>query len=157
MTQSQTNPHWKQIDSEVRNPIRSAAVVQHYTSSQSIVQPAPPTAGEIPGIVYDVPEIPEIEFPESSLVTSIQPGPSMESNASTRKRSQELNFAGPSGQAKCLRREKKCWKCFSSNCPGAVSKKSCKSPCTSCGDMSCKGKDSQHPGQKCEKLSKLGS
>ena len=85
MTQSQTNPHRKQIDSEVQNPIRSIAAAQHYTSSQSIVQPAPPTAGEIPGVVYDVPEIPEIEFPESSLVTSIQPGPSTESNASTRK------------------------------------------------------------------------
>ena len=86
MTQSQTNPHWKKTDSEVQNPIRCAAAeVQHYTSSQSIVQPAPPTAGEIPGIVYDVPEIPEIEFPESILITSIQPGPSTESNASTKK------------------------------------------------------------------------
>ena len=63
VTQSQTNPHWKQIDSEVGNPI-SAAAVQHYTSSQSIVQPAPPTAGEIPGIVYDAPEIPEIALSE---------------------------------------------------------------------------------------------
>lgn len=76
MTQSQTMPLCKQIDLDVHNPIRATDAIQHYASSQIIVQPAPLTSREIPNSIYNILDIPEIDFPESSLVQPTHHGPS---------------------------------------------------------------------------------
>lgn len=53
---------------------------------------------------------------------------------------------------KQVRGERKCWKCFSTDCIGAKNKNSCTNACASCNRKDCHGKNSRHPTRPCEYL-----
>ena len=69
----------KEVDTEVRNPEQINAAIQHYETSQTIIQPAMPTSGEIPDFIYDIPEPPEMTLLDDNISTIAAniAGPSM--------------------------------------------------------------------------------
>lgn len=155
-TISQSYASRRQIDLEVQDPIRNAIVNQHYETSQITIQPAVPSSGEMPGIIYDIPDAPEITFMDEEISDMpIQvPIPTTGSRQNQTQATNEMNSTVLPTLQKRLRKERKCWKCFAPNCPGIRSKGLCPNACTECGDKDCKGKDSRHPGKPCEKNSK---
>jgi len=79
VTRSQTTAGHKEVDTEVRNPEQINAAIQHYETSQTIIQPAMPTSGEIPDFIYDIPEPPEMTLLDNNISTIAAniAGPSM--------------------------------------------------------------------------------
>ena len=170
MTQSSTQQIRKPIDSEVRNPTRHTIATQHYQASQPIVQPAPPSAGEISGSPFEnegsntflytfdrmVTASPEPDIPMSSHPVINTPGPSQLSipqvvppSIAGKKWPQHL-ITNPEVAAdvahtlKKLRPDRKCWKCFQKDCPGGTNKKYCPNACVSCNSKECTGKNSRY-------------
>ena len=168
MTQSSTQQIQKPIDSEVRNPARHAIANQHYQASQPIVQPEPPSAGEMHESPFEnegsntfmyafermVTASPEPDIPMSSHPVVNTAGPSqlsipqvVPSSIVGKKQSQQLitNPEVAADVAHTLKKlcvERKCWKCFQKDCPGGTNKKYCPNACASCNSKECTGKNS---------------
>ena len=69
VTRSQTTAGHKEVDTEVRNPEQVNAAFQHYEKSQTIIQPAMPTSGDIPDFIYEIPEPPEMTLLHDNIST----------------------------------------------------------------------------------------
>ena len=149
----------KEVDTEVKNPEWVNAAIQHYETSQTIIQPAMPTSGEIPDFIYEIPEPPEMTFLDDNISTIAAnlAGPSMpfipHQAPSGRKWMQDAiaNDGEVLDPAKRSRKGKRCWKCFIDKCPGRVSRDNCPNACALCNRKDCKGKDSRHPSFPCER------
>ena len=79
VTRSQTTTGHEEVDTEVRNPEQANAAIQHYETSQTIIQPAMPTSGEIPDFIYEIPQPPEMTLLDDNISTTAAniAGPSM--------------------------------------------------------------------------------
>ena len=160
VTRSQTTAGCKEVDTDVRNPEQVNAAIQHYETSQTIIQPAMPTSGEIPDFIYETPEPPEMTLLDDNISTIAAniAGLSMpfipHQAPSGRKWMQDAiaNDGEVLNPAKRSRKGKRCWICFIDKCPGRVSRDNCPNACASCNRKDCKGKDSRHPSFPCEKL-----
>ena len=142
MTQSSTQQIRKPIDSEVWNPARHTIANQHYQASQPIVQPAPPSAGEMYGSPFENEGSNTFMYTFDRMVTT-SPEPDI-----PMPRHPVVNTAGPSqlsipqivpssivGKKHALKKlhlERKCWKCFQKDCPGGTNKKYCPNACIPC-------------------------
>jgi len=98
--------------------------------------------------------VPNIPGPSAPLATQVISSSTLQKRQSQDHRTEpgEITSDMVQPSLKRVRGERKCWKCFETNCIGAKNKNNCPNACASCHRKDCHGKNSRHPTRPCEYL-----
>jgi hypothetical protein len=149
ITVSQTKSARLAIDNEVHDTQRASSII-HNSQEAVFLNESEPQSGQLPSLPTAEPTPHHIRIMQQTRTMqprTILPINTREGSSQKRRRTNT-----PDGDevepAKRARAEKKCWKCLQS-CPGRGNKDICPNPCSDCGRMDCKGKNSRHPTWPC--------